>query len=207
MSFAGLSDGAWANQMVYIFAEIINATFESVEPFHAQGWYELDNAVENWFRSKPDMFSPLFIPSQQKKTNSQSEKEVFPGMWLLHPAHVVGMQYYYLARLLLVPSDPRKARLGFGTIRTWRETEVTLPLTLKNVMHWEYQLNVNRTQATMRTHLRNIVGLAISNPHVVGANFEASHILHACESFAKASEQCEIAYTNTNHLLQQAAIA
>jgi hypothetical protein len=51
----------------------------------------------------------------------------------------------------------------------------------------------------MRTHLRNIVGLAISNPHVVGANFEASHILHACESFAKASEQFEIACNNTNH--------
>jgi hypothetical protein len=134
MSFAGLSDGAWANQMVYIFAEIINATFESVEPFHVQRWYELDNAVETWFRSKPDMFSPLFIPSQQKKPDNQSEKEVFPGMWLLHPAHVVGMQYYYLARLLLVPSDSRKARLGFGTIRTWRETEVTLPLTLKSAM-------------------------------------------------------------------------
>jgi hypothetical protein len=56
--------------------------------------------------------------------------------------------------------------------------------------------NANRTKATMRTHLRNIVGLAISNPHVVGANFEASHILHACESFAKTSGQYEIACTS-----------
>jgi len=47
--------------------------------------------------------------------------------------------------------------MGLEGFRVWRETENTI-----------------------RHHLKRCIGLAMSNPHVVAAHYEATHILYAC---------------------------
>lgn len=121
-SFGASTDCAWTNQIVLIFAEILNSLFDTDDSSREERWHELQQAAESWLLSKPDTFAAILSSSLEE--TSVAEGPDFPEIWMLQPAHVIGLQYYHLARILLASSDPRKSRLGFTGMRSWRDTEV-----------------------------------------------------------------------------------
>ncbi|KAK7397751.1 hypothetical protein QQX98_012878 [Neonectria punicea] len=58
----------------------------------------------NWMVTNPSSFTPVMIRRRQAG-------EVFPDIWLLNDCVAAGLQYFHLARILLVVYDPRVPRL------------------------------------------------------------------------------------------------
>lgn len=145
------TSSAWANKMIFIFAEILNFSCQQDKLPSLERWKELEAQAEAWNNSKPWHFRPLWI---------REETSPFPEIWMMGPPHVVGQQYYSLAKILLGTFDPRLTRLGFGSHKIRKSSE-----------------------ASIIEHLRNVIGLAISNEGVPAATFHASHILCACGSY------------------------
>ncbi|KAK7432223.1 hypothetical protein QQZ08_001168 [Neonectria magnoliae] len=54
----------------------------------------------NWMMTNPSSFTPVMIRRRQAG-------EVFPEIWLLNDCVAAGLQYFHLARILLVVYDPR----------------------------------------------------------------------------------------------------
>lgn len=57
-----------------------------------------------WMMTNPSSFTPVMIRRRQGG-------EVFPDIWLLNDCVAAGLQYFHLARILLVVHDPRVPRL------------------------------------------------------------------------------------------------
>jgi hypothetical protein len=70
------------------------------------------------------------------------EGNCFPEIWLLGDAVVTGLQHYYLARILLTAHDPNLPRLGPAS-----------------------KIALRRIDDEIKSHVRNICGIALSNPH------------------------------------------
>lgn len=162
LAFLGLTDHAWANKIVFIFAEtlVFSAGFEGDIPVQDQEWQSLQQAAMEWYRDKPSTFLPVFESSVQSPTStSQNFQSTFPEISMLEAPHVMGQVYYHLTLIILALTMPSKGprRRGFQAVQAWHETETTI-----------------------RQNLRRVIGLAMSNSHAVAANFEASHILYAC---------------------------
>jgi hypothetical protein len=186
--FSGMTDHAWANKMVFIFAETLTFS-EGYEAWLLRAaeeeWTRLNAKAAAWFHEKPDTFRPIYesldtesvkgfadtpetdIESspnlnhrfEQPYTGNVSWTAPFPQICMLHAPHVIGLMYYHLTLIILSLTNPasRKGRQGLDSFRVW-----------------------NKTEEEVRRHLKRCVGLALSNPHVVAANFEASHIVQVC---------------------------
>ncbi|GME52276.1 Zn 2cys6 transcription factor protein [Neofusicoccum parvum] len=158
-SFHADTSSAWANRMIFIFAEILNYSCQQDEMPSLERWKELEDQVEAWNDNKPWHFRPLWI---------REETSPFPEIWMTGPSHVVGQQYYSLAKIVLGTFDPRLSRLGFGSHKIRKASE-----------------------ASIVEHLRTVIGLAISNEGVPAATFHASHILCACGSYLEEERDRE----------------
>ncbi|CAM1508746.1 Fc.00g055940.m01.CDS01 [Cosmosporella sp. VM-42] len=188
--FLGLTDHAWANKIVFILAEtlVFSSKFDACLGGTASDdeWHGLLQITSDWFREKPDTFLPVYESNVREPTENQTQaapttereqsldiattysdstsvddvdNHVFPEISMLSAPHVIGLMYYHLTLIILALTDPARSvrRSGLKNLRLWHETE-----------------------HKVRRDLKRCVGLALSNPHVVAANFEASHILHAC---------------------------
>ncbi|OAP58086.1 hypothetical protein AYL99_07176 [Fonsecaea erecta] len=163
--FLGLTDHAWANKIVFVFAETLaySAKSNGHDLTDVEDWHTLQHAAKQWYLDKPDTFLPVFeTPIEEDARNEHTTNEFrnpFPTISMLQAPHVIGLMYYHLTLILLALSDPTNTARwrGLDSIRLWREME-----------------------QKVRVDLKRCIGLAISNPHVVAANFEASHILYAC---------------------------
>ncbi|OQU96485.1 Fungal specific transcription factor domain-containing protein [Cladophialophora immunda] len=163
--FLGLNDHAWANKIVFLFAETLaySAKSNGNGAADVEDWHTLQHAATQWYHDKPDTFLPVFETSGEEGALNEHPtaefRSPFPTISMLQAPHVIGLMYYHLTLILLALSDPINAarRRGLESIRLWRETE-----------------------QKVRVDLKRCIGLAISNPHVVASNFEASHILYAC---------------------------
>ncbi|KAH0830917.1 Zn(II)2Cys6 transcription factor [Fonsecaea pedrosoi] len=176
--FLGLTDHAWANKIVFIFAETLAYSAKSNEQGAAdvEDWHTLQQAATQWYHDKPDTFLPVFETSTETRARNEPTttglRNPFPTISMLQAPHVIGLMYYHLTLILLALSDPVKTvrRRGLESMRLWRETE-----------------------QKVKADLKRCIGLAISNPHVVAANFEASHILYACGHCLNSPEEREAA--------------
>lgn len=133
------TSSAWANKMIFIFAEILNFSCQQDKLPSLERWKELEAQAEAWNNSKPWHFRPLWI---------REETLPFPEIWMMGPPHgeqiqpiaptypaayrfvhaVVGQQYYSLAKILLGTFDPRLTRLGFGSHKIRKSSEVCTEL-------------------------------------------------------------------------------
>lgn len=165
--FLGLTDHAWANRIVFTFAETLVFSNKVGTDIIAdtESWHRLRQAALQWNQEKPDTFLPVFENSNEPQSLDDPAHErsqsPFPTISMLQAPHVIGLMYYHLTLIMLTLTDPSTAlrTRGLESLRLWRETE-----------------------GKVRHDLRRCVGLAVSNSHVPAANFEASHILHACGS-------------------------
>ncbi|KAK8183121.1 hypothetical protein IWZ00DRAFT_368909 [Phyllosticta capitalensis] len=161
------SDCAWANRIIYIFAHVLNYCSQqnqSEENSSIERWKQLGDEVEAWNTNKPHHFRPLWV-NEPKETGSP-----FPEIWMTLPAHVVGQQYYSLAKILLASYDPHLLRLGFGSHKLRKISE-----------------------GIILSNLRIVVGLAITNPFASSAMNHASHILLTCGSYFEDERDRECA--------------
>lgn len=196
-SFYSNDDTAWANRMIHIYARILSAAFRATPDINKAEWDELDNATKEWHDQRPEHFNPIL-----EQDSSPSSNVPFPTVQLLQAAHVVGMQYSHMAKILLAIYDPRIPKLGFGAVQARRKSEVgpSQKLLLSGGR------KLTRLQAILLQHLRMVIGIAISNEHVQMATFEASHILYACKVysllFVSYSNIYQVAHSSRTNLFE-----
>ncbi|KAI5458693.1 hypothetical protein BGZ63DRAFT_362543 [Mariannaea sp. PMI_226] len=95
-------DRARANQMLIGLMDIVQYCFGS-----DKNTYSYDKLVESsstWMMTNPSSFSPVMIRRRQAG-------DVFPEIWFLNDCVAAGLQYFHLARILLVVYDPRVPQL------------------------------------------------------------------------------------------------
>ena len=90
-----------------------------------QEWTESDAEVTTWEVSKPWHFMPLFIQTPGVSA-LETNRSPWPELFVCNPAQVVGLQHYYLAKIVLAIYDPRLAKLSIGSLRLRRQSEVSL---------------------------------------------------------------------------------
>lgn len=142
-------DLSWANRIVLLLAQILNVAFLKPDPESDDRLRRLGDKTEAWMRQKPSTFEPIkFVPRDK---NSQHR---FPIIWMLHPFHVLGIQYYHIAKILLAisasQSDPNK----------------------RYFFRWGKDV-----ERRVRAHILTVVGLAQSNPRAENTLFTARHTL------------------------------
>lgn len=141
--FQNSDDESWANRIIFIFASILTHVFrpEGEQQLSIERWNELDADVRAWDLSKPWHFAPLFKERPDVPSLDRPRRSVWPEVFVCNPAQgntyhlairayvfsllpVVGLQHYYLAKIVLAIYDPRLSRLSFDALRLRRASEV-----------------------------------------------------------------------------------
>lgn len=99
----GNDDRSWANRMLLHLLDAIQYCFG--EERSPAAYDRLVSYLATWAESKPASFRPLFI-------RKSLHGAVFPEIWLLNSAAVAGLQWYHLARILLLANNPRLPQFG-----------------------------------------------------------------------------------------------
>ncbi|KAJ5375827.1 hypothetical protein N7517_007833 [Penicillium concentricum] len=139
-------DFAWSSRMVFLLANVLQGAFTNSTIAHGT-----DHEIEEWYSTKPHTFDPVRSVPQGPGPDQR-----LPTMWMLLPVHVIGIQYYHIAKIVLALSDPSRASSTYESLRHSRTVE-------KNVRH----------------HLLMIMGLAQSNTKAENTLFTARHSLVA----------------------------
>ncbi|KAJ5703061.1 hypothetical protein N7488_010609 [Penicillium malachiteum] len=139
-------DFACSSRMVFLLAKVLQTAFLDSSTVSL-----INEEVEEWFRSKPESFEPVRVVPSDSELGCR-----FPIIWMLLPVHVIGLQYYHMAKIVLALSESSQASSTYESLRHSRMIE-------KNVRH----------------HLLTILGLAESNPRAENTLFTARHSLVA----------------------------
>ncbi|KAF2737838.1 hypothetical protein EJ04DRAFT_487423 [Polyplosphaeria fusca] len=169
--FREFDDEAWANRIIFLFASVLKHVFNDsgAGSLSKERWAELDADIEEWERTKPWTFTALY-------TDESAGKE-FNGSWPALPTAqgvvAVGLQYYHLCKILLTIYSPNTSLIGLAGARARKATD-----------------------ATIRKHIRLVIGYGVSNVHCGNAMFQGSHILSACGAYIidKAEQEACIEY-------------
>ncbi|KAF4247765.1 hypothetical protein CNMCM8980_006988 [Aspergillus fumigatiaffinis] len=151
--FTRTDDFAWSNRMVFLLARILSCAFneESRTRRSYASLKALEDEIDDWNASKPQTFQPVHFVSRGKDAGSR-----FPTIWTLLPVHVVGLQYYHIAKIILALSGCSNPSLPYEALQRSRDAE-----------------------KLVRSHLLNVLGLAASNPRAENTLFTARHSLVA----------------------------
>lgn len=107
---------SWTNKILLYLVEIIDYCFSGEQSRRA--YNKLQNDIDTWQRSKPASFDPVSVYSTQES--------VFPQIWLLDDVVIAGLQYFHLARLLLLAHDPAMPLVGAALNKMKKERDVSL---------------------------------------------------------------------------------
>ncbi|OQD92278.1 hypothetical protein PENSOL_c043G05909 [Penicillium solitum] len=138
-------DFAWSSKMVFLLANILQGAFTDSTITHGA------DQIEEWYSTKPHTFDPVRSIPQGPGPDQR-----LPTMWMLLPVHVIGIQYYHIAKIVLALSESSRASSTYESLRHSRTVE-------KNVRH----------------HLLTVLGLAHSNAKAENTLFTARHSLVA----------------------------
>ncbi|KAF7118415.1 hypothetical protein CNMCM5793_007932 [Aspergillus hiratsukae] len=149
--FTRTDDFAWSNRMVFLLARILSCAFnEETRTRRSYASLEsLGKEVDDWNSSKPRTFQPVHFVPQGKDPGRR-----FPSIWTLLPVHVVGLQYYHIAKIILALSGCSSPFLPYESLQRSRDLE-----------------------KLVRGYLLNVLGLAASNPRAENTLFTARHSL------------------------------
>ncbi|KAJ5645913.1 hypothetical protein N7490_002285 [Penicillium lividum] len=139
-------DFAWSSRVVFLLAKVLQAAFSDSSVVNT-----INEEVDAWFSSKPLTFEPVrVIPCEA------GHDRRFPSIWMLLPVHVIGLQYYHIAKIILTLSKSPPSSSIYDSLRHSR-----------------------RIEKTVRHHLLTILGLAQSNTRAENTLFTARHSLVA----------------------------
>ena len=161
-AFIAEDEGSWANRIVFLTAKILTAIFNEILAISPKEWNSLSLEVEAWNEDKPTSFDPMWTTSAISESDirlhaTSLNASAFPEVIMCQDAHVVGIQYYCMSKLLLAIYNPHISRQGFEVVRRRRDAD---------------QVAVEQ--------LRLIVGLALSNKAGMNASITAFYCLQAC---------------------------
>lgn len=141
-------DYSWANKMILILAQILNRAFS--EPVSQSDIAISEADIADWDQFKPASYQPIHFAA-----SSQHAARPFPEIWMLAPHHVVGLQYFHIAQIVLsVMKHQQMAAKPYSSLFQNRSRD-----------------------RHVRRHLRFIVGLAVSNELAENTWFTARHCL------------------------------
>ncbi|OJJ86223.1 uncharacterized protein ASPGLDRAFT_1331273 [Aspergillus glaucus CBS 516.65] len=145
-------DFAWGSRMVFLLCKVLKCAFTYEASTECLALlHDVEQEVERWFNAKPNTFNPIrLIPRTQQRGQR------FPNIWMLLPIHVIGLQYYHVAKIVLAVSSSPSPAVGYENLKHLR--------------------NIERT---IRNHLLVVLGLARSNTKAENALFTARHSLVA----------------------------
>ncbi|KAJ5404155.1 hypothetical protein N7509_004026 [Penicillium cosmopolitanum] len=128
-SFEPADDYVWADRLVIHCADVLQYCFGSEEEGTPQDQHQssstgvlhpipvTDMRIARydelvlfetlWTELGPPSFKPIYTHEPD-----HSRGEVFPELWYLNNCHVAGLQFFELARILLVVYNPKLPRLG-----------------------------------------------------------------------------------------------
>ncbi|KAL2870703.1 uncharacterized protein BJX67DRAFT_390490 [Aspergillus lucknowensis] len=148
--FRRADDAAYANNIIFLCARIIQLRSGPAYSFDESDWQYLSESVEHWYREKPISWQPL------KYTEADpAENRPFPELWMVSPPAVVGLQYYHTSRIILVTSNKREGIVNDYELARLRRLE----------------------EQIIASHIINVIGLSKSNETVDNAYFMACHLL------------------------------
>ncbi|PYH49266.1 uncharacterized protein BP01DRAFT_75078 [Aspergillus saccharolyticus JOP 1030-1] len=166
--FSRNDDFAWASRMVFLLAKVLSCAFDpcghqtSRDPSALQ---TMAREVEEWNSSKPASFAAV-----RSVPRGESAHRRFPEIWMLLPVHVVGIQYYHIAKIILAFATCPSPALASQNFKLSRDIE-----------------------KTVRRHLLMVLGLAKSNPKAENTLFTARHSLVAWGWVIRRKEDQEAA--------------
>ncbi|KAH8669121.1 hypothetical protein BX600DRAFT_511160 [Xylariales sp. PMI_506] len=150
--FERQDDLSYAARMVYLLAKAQACAF-SKDASTDVGQARLQTVrgkVEDWFTSKAPTFNPI-----KEVPRDIAAGRRFPEIWMLLPCHVLGLQYYYIAKIVLFISlQAQRNQGGFDSLMDGR-----------------------KTANGVRNYLRHVVALATSNRKAENTLFTARHAL------------------------------
>lgn len=119
--------------MVALCADTIRFCFgDDDKPM--SGYERLSLAVQQWHSSKSESFTPIYY-------KEADEENLLPDIWFLSDEVTIGLQHYYIAKLLLCAHNPRMPRLGPGRASALRAMDDEI-----------------------KDYVRVLCGIAMSNP-------------------------------------------
>ncbi|RTE72763.1 hypothetical protein BHE90_012819 [Fusarium euwallaceae] len=171
--FRRTDDSAYANRAVYLFAKIMKLLFplNDVEK-QAIGaspgpWELVETEVNQWYEMKPLSFKPIYYKPADLK-----DDRPFPVVCIAASVPVVAMQYYYAAKAIIClhKCNTVNPNIGYHAARLRHD--------------WEQRI---------ASYLCTLMGLALSNEHVINAFYLPAHMLSLCGYCIR--QPCERAHT------------
>uniref|UniRef100_A0A098DXF1 ARCA protein n=1 Tax=Gibberella zeae (strain ATCC MYA-4620 / CBS 123657 / FGSC 9075 / NRRL 31084 / PH-1) TaxID=229533 RepID=A0A098DXF1_GIBZE len=160
-SLSPADDDTWANRIVLHSADVINYCFGNNGPNRVR-YQELVDYNQAWLRARPVSWLPMAYSAVDKSLG-----ETFPHIVYLNNAVVVGQVHGFFARILLMCHDDRAPRIGPAA-----------------------QLAQKEIDNDIRTQVRELCGIALSNPSTRPAMFTACMGVTACGGrFTEKHEQ------------------
>ncbi|GKZ75404.1 hypothetical protein AnigIFM56816_000056 [Aspergillus niger] len=138
------TDADWANRMTWLLVHAINHCFGRECPGLLPR-AQLDELIDAWRINVPDTFEPYYYEEQ--------ERDSFPVIRLLCPWHIVGLQFYHTAKILLASHFPPP------------HTNINTTNTLTYLHH---------LKSTILPHVHALCAISFSNDHF-GCRINASH--------------------------------
>ncbi|RSL68909.1 hypothetical protein CEP54_002589 [Fusarium duplospermum] len=174
--FRRTDDSAYANRAVYLFAKIMKLLFplndaEKQAIGASPGPWELvETEVNQWYEMKPLSFKPIYYKPADLK-----EDRPFPVVCIAASVPVVAMQYYYAAKAIIClhKCNTVNPNMGYHAARLRHDWEVGFQ--------------------RITSYLCTLMGLALSNEHVINAFYLPAHMLSLCGYCIR--RPCERAHT------------
>ncbi|KAK7578366.1 hypothetical protein V3481_014215 [Fusarium oxysporum f. sp. vasinfectum] len=150
-SLSEADDDTWANRIIVHSADVINYCFGNNGP-NRHHYQELVDYDQAWLRARPVSWLPIAYSA-----SDESLGEAFPHIIYLNHAVVIGQVHSIFARILLMCHDDRVPRIGPAA-----------------------QLARKQIDDDIRTQVRELCGIALSNPSTRPATFTACMGVTAC---------------------------
>jgi hypothetical protein len=95
---------AWANQMTWNLAHVINYCFDTSDlqgerNQRSRRWQELWDQVQQWANERPQAFDPIW----QGEAGARGR---FPQIWFTTDWHIVSFGFYHFACIMLLTYKP-----------------------------------------------------------------------------------------------------
>ncbi|PYH35479.1 Zn(II)2Cys6 transcription factor [Aspergillus neoniger CBS 115656] len=146
------TDADWANRMTWLLVHAINHCFGRECPGLLPR-AQLGELIDDWRSNVPDTFEPYYYEEQ--------ERDSFPVIRLLCPWHVVGLQFYHTAKILLASHFPQPP----SSPHTTPDTNINT----NNTLTYHHHL-----KTTILPHVHALCAISFSNDHF-GCRINASH--------------------------------
>ena len=166
----------WANWAVWLAAETVTFSFGPGGDDKAAAladWERLWSRTDEWRLKKPLAFAPIFV--QDRDTSSG---KYFPQIYHSQIWHVVGWQYYHLAKMLLLAHKPARDRVG---LRFWRDLQ---SLQDEVVRHFRALVGLCLCSGQVAPRYQVCMGVLACGSWLTDANEqkELLHLLERCDS-------------------------